>query len=166
MPLPIPANSARIVFSAQVLEHVEKPQVYLDECRRLLTNDGMLLLSTHGFWTYHGYPNDFRRWTRPGLICEVESCGFSVIEVICCLGPLAYSTHLRTQLLRGFLYTLSPALGRLLCPPLHAASAMLMELEELITPRSIAADNAVAYVLAARRAYRPSLPTGAPLEHR
>ncbi len=150
-PLPLPDGSARFVLSTQVLEHVFDVDGYLRECRRLLAQDGLLLLSTHGFWTYHGYPDDFRRWTRRGLVLEVESRGFTVEKVTPCLGLLAYTTHVRTQLLRGLLYRLHPAAARALCPVLHTLSALVIELEEFITPRWVTADNAAVYVLAARR---------------
>ena len=38
-----------LVLSAQVLEHVENPSVYLSECFRLLKPGGNLLLTTHGY---------------------------------------------------------------------------------------------------------------------
>ncbi len=63
-PLPFPDQSAQLVTSFQVLEHVWNLDWYMGECRRLLTDDGYLLLSTHGTWLYHPHPTDFRRWTR------------------------------------------------------------------------------------------------------
>src|SRR5262249_36968672 len=77
-PLPLPDNGADVVLSAQVLEHVIDVDHYLAECRRVLKPGGVLLLSTHGFWTYHPYPTDVRRWTCQGLKLEVEKHGLHV----------------------------------------------------------------------------------------
>ena len=70
------------ILSSQVLEHVPNVQAYLREARRLVRDEGTLVLSTHGFWQYHGHPHDYWRWTRPGLIREVQAAGWRVVEVI------------------------------------------------------------------------------------
>ena len=75
---PLASASADIVFSIQVLEHVESPASYLREAHRLLRDDGDLLLSTHGHWMYHPDPVDHWRWTSTGLKLELERCGFQV----------------------------------------------------------------------------------------
>jgi SAM-dependent methyltransferase len=79
-PLPLDDGSVDAVLSTQVLEHVRDPRLYLAECRRVLKPEGQLLLSTHGFWGWHG-PGDWRRWTHEGLIYEVESAGFRVLDL-------------------------------------------------------------------------------------
>jgi SAM-dependent methyltransferase len=53
-----PSDSCDIVVSTQVLEHVESPASYLQECYRVLRCGGRLLLSTHGYWWYHPDPVD------------------------------------------------------------------------------------------------------------
>jgi SAM-dependent methyltransferase len=85
-PLPLGEGSVDAVLSTQVLEHVKDPCSYLRECKRVLKPDGRLLLSTHGFYMWHG-PGDWRRWTHEGLIHEVESAGFEVMDLdaICIL---------------------------------------------------------------------------------
>ncbi len=65
--IPIKPSSFDIVLSTQVLEHVENPNLYLSESFRLLNNEGIIFLSTHGYWLYHPSPNDFWRWTSEGL---------------------------------------------------------------------------------------------------
>ena len=75
------AETADIVLSIQVLEHVESPSLYLRECFRLLKPDGRLLLSTHGQWLYHPDPIDHWRWTSTGLRLELENAGFEVTDL-------------------------------------------------------------------------------------
>lgn len=80
---------ADIVLSTQVLEHVPDPSLYLEEARRLLRRDGLLILSTHGHMMYHPVPDDYWRWTRQGLRRQLTKCGFDIIEVRGLMGVAA-----------------------------------------------------------------------------
>ena len=75
---PIEDGSVDVVLSSQVLEHVPSPQAYLEEAHRILKPDGLLFLSTHGYWMFHPDPTDYWRWTAAGLRTEVERAGFFV----------------------------------------------------------------------------------------
>ncbi len=77
--IPIDESSADIVLSTQVLEHVENPAEYLSESFRVLKKDGLIILSTHGYWIYHPTPNDYWRWTSAGLKKIIESAGFELV---------------------------------------------------------------------------------------
>ncbi|MEJ7582540.1 MAG: methyltransferase domain-containing protein [Acidimicrobiales bacterium] len=79
--VPLPDRSFELVLSTQVLEHVEHPVLYLEECHRLLTTSGSLILSTHGIMYYHRDPEDYWRWTRVGLEKLLGECGFTVVEM-------------------------------------------------------------------------------------
>lgn len=79
--LPIGDESFDIILSSQVLEHVSRPEAYLQECWRLLRPNGRLILTTHGFFEDHGCPFDFFRWTSDGLRSVLIGGGFSVSEV-------------------------------------------------------------------------------------
>jgi SAM-dependent methyltransferase len=105
----MPAQSADIVLSSQVLEHVPSPRDYLHEAHRLLKPAGTLLLSTHGYWMYHPDPTDFWRWTRDGLVREIEAAGFKVQSVRGVMNLAAAGLQL-------FQDGVSPALPRLLRP--------------------------------------------------
>ena len=72
--------SIDLVLSSQVLEHVEDPRRYLDECWRVLKPGGALILSTHGLMTYHRDPVDYWRWTGDGLKKTVTAHGFLIEE--------------------------------------------------------------------------------------
>ena len=76
----VPMNdwTVDLVLSTQVLEHVERPALYLSECFRVLRPGGRLILSTHGIMYFHPDPNDYWRWTRTGLAKVVEEAGFEV----------------------------------------------------------------------------------------
>jgi SAM-dependent methyltransferase len=77
------------VLSTQVLEHVPDPDAYLAEVHRVLAPGGKLLLSTHGIYWYHPSPEDFWRWTGPGLRTQVERSGFRVCEIVPIVAPPA-----------------------------------------------------------------------------
>lgn len=137
--------SVDVCLSLQVLEHVRDLKTYFSEIDRVLRPGGVLLLSTHGTWLYHPHPEDHRRWTRPGLVHDIESHGFKVLEIESIVGPLGTTTMIR---LTGFVYFLRriPIIGG----PVGAILAVAMNLrgwlEELITPHSIRHDNGCVYL--------------------
>jgi SAM-dependent methyltransferase len=139
-----------MVTSFQVLEHVWDLAMYLGEARRVLKPGGSLLLSTHGSWFYHPHPGDYRRWTREGLQREVEAHGFRLVEMRSVVGPLAW-----TSILRSYGFALAARRIPLAGAPLSAAGALVGNLlswvEDCVTPASITADNACVYAGLYRR---------------
>ena len=93
--LPLENSSADALLSVQVLEHVRVLDSYCAEIYRVLADDGMLLLSTHGIWLYHPHPEDHRRWTRTRLVVDLETQGFVVEDMVAIVGPLATTTLIR-----------------------------------------------------------------------
>jgi len=69
-----------VVLCTQVLEHVPDPAAVLAECARVLRPGGTLLLSTHGVFHWHAYPNDYWRWTSEGL-AKILGEHFTQIEI-------------------------------------------------------------------------------------
>jgi SAM-dependent methyltransferase len=78
--IPLDDDQVNVVLSTQVLEHVPNPDVYLRESYRVLQDNGLLILTTHGYWKYHPVPEDYWRWTRDGLKRIIENAGFTVVE--------------------------------------------------------------------------------------
>lgn len=148
-PLNLPDGSADGVVSFQVLEHVWDLDWYLGEARRILRSGGWLLLSTHGTWLYHPHPTDFRRWTRDGLVGELQARGFEVEAVDALVGPLAWTTQFRLLGVREVLRRI-PLAGGLLLRPLILAANLRMTLEDWITPDGIRDANACKYVTLSR----------------
>jgi SAM-dependent methyltransferase len=137
--------SADLVVSFQVLEHVRDLGRYFAEARRVLKPGGRMLLSTHGTWLYHPHPEDHRRWTRQGLVAELEGYGFAVSACAPVVGPLAWTTVLR---LTGFCFVLkrAPVLGPLAAAGLAAVMNARAFVEDALTPDDITRDNACVYV--------------------
>jgi SAM-dependent methyltransferase len=131
-----PAESADVIISTQVIEHVESPAAYLAEARRLSKRDGLLLLSTHGFWPYHPNPRDYWRWTAAGLQRQLRNAGWETIE---CLGVLG----------------LAPRLPCLLRTPFTILMQGLVACADLAYDPAGRAENATLYLVAARPAEVP-----------
>lgn len=150
-PVPLPSSSSALVVSFQVLEHVWDLDHYLGEARRLLADDGRLLLTTHGTWLYHPHPTDFRRWTRSGLEAELRARGFEPERTTGVVGPLAWTTQVRAI---GFHHLLRrvPGVGGVLAALASTVFHLRMILEDLITPRAWIDTNAAVYVVVARKA--------------
>jgi SAM-dependent methyltransferase len=69
------------ILSTQVLEHVDDPHGYIQECYRLLKKGGRLYITTHGSYPDHGCPYDYYRWTADGLARILQSVGFEICRV-------------------------------------------------------------------------------------
>jgi SAM-dependent methyltransferase len=149
-PVDLPAASADGVVSFQVLEHVWDLDWYLGQALRLVKPGGWLLLSTHGTWLYHPHPTDYRRWTRDGLVRELEVRGFQIEAVEALVGPLAWTTQFRLLGVREVLRRI-PVLGPLVLKPWIVLNNLRMTLEDAITPASIREVNACKYLVLARR---------------
>lgn len=143
--LPLEDGSVDAVLSAQVLEHVRDLDLYLAEADRVLKSEGVLLLSTHGTWLYHPHPEDHRRWTRTGLVTDIEARGFRVEEIEAIAGPLATTTLIR---LTGYAFFLRriPLAGGALARALAVVMNARAWLEDRITPASLRRDNGCIYM--------------------
>lgn len=139
-----------LVASFQVLEHVWDVGTYLQEARRVLKRDGLLVIATHGTWLYHPHPNDYRRWTAEGLRREVEECGFRLVRICPVVGPLAWTTVFRSLGAVHFLRTI-PLVNTLILPVLVVALNIRAWIEDQITPEHTIASNACVYVCLFRR---------------
>lgn len=139
-----------MVASFQVLEHVWDLATYLGESHRVLKPGRWLLLSTHGTWFYHPHPGDYRRWTADGLRREIEAHGFKLLEIRPVVGPLAWTSILRS-FGAAYLFRRVPFAGN----ALSAAATLLYNLrawlDDRITPARITAENACVYVTLFRR---------------
>jgi SAM-dependent methyltransferase len=142
---------ADIVLSTQVLEHVQQPIIYLRQSYRLLNPNGLLILSTHGYWIYHPDPRDLWRWTADGLRSAVEEVGFRIVDFrgLMGLAPTAI------QLLQDSYVRRVPNFVR----PLFSLSmqTVAMLLDKLHSPAERARDACV-YVVVARKT--EELPSG------
>lgn len=92
--VPIESGAVDLVLATQVLEHVDSPRSLLKETFRITRQDGLLMLSTHGLWPYHPHPNDYWRWTGPGLRKLLQEEGWEVRDFVGILSPAAASMNI------------------------------------------------------------------------
>lgn len=92
--IPLDDSIASVVLSSQVLEHVAGVDRYLAECHRVLSDNGLLFLSTHGSWKYHPDPHDYWRWTCDGLKRVIQASGFEIASFRGVLGAEATALQL------------------------------------------------------------------------
>ena len=147
--VPLADGSVDVVLSFQVLEHVRDLDAYLGEARRLVRDDGWMILSTHGNWLYHPHPEDHRRWTREGLVADVASRGFEVVACVPVIGPLAWTTVLRLTCY-AFVLRKIPLVGRGIAAALSVLFNLKAWVEDRVTPEWVRADNACVYVTLSR----------------
>lgn len=136
-------QSANVVLSTQVLEHVDDPNLYLKEAHRVLKNDGLLLLTTHGYWMYHPDPYDYWRWTSAGLKKVVEMNGFEVIDFRGIIGRSAMGL----QLFQDGMYFKLP---KLLKPPFVFVMQVLISLFDKTTKQSTKNTDACTFLVVAK----------------
>jgi len=77
--LPIRSGSIDTVVCNQVIEHVCEPVALLAEISRVLTKDGILLLSAPQMSRLHGEPHDYYRFTKWGLKYLLEKAGLEIV---------------------------------------------------------------------------------------
>ena len=75
---PIESDQYDIVFSAQVIEHVKKPWLWIEELARVTKPDGLVITINPISWPYHEAPIDCWRIYPEGMKALYESSGLKV----------------------------------------------------------------------------------------
>jgi SAM-dependent methyltransferase len=140
----LPDGFADVLLSNQVLEHVADPQGYLSECLRVLKPDGVLILSTHGYWMYHPNPQDLWRWTGDGLRKLIGEAGFAVTQFEGLMGLAATGF----QLLHDAFKTKVPHIAR---PLLAAGMQPLIGFADHLNSPAEKRQDACVFIAVARK---------------
>lgn len=90
-PIDLPTASADTVLCVSVLEHLRRPEAFLQEAGRLLKPGGVLLLQVPWQWNLHEMPYDYFRYSPVALTEMLTESGFRDIE-IASLGGF-FTTH-------------------------------------------------------------------------
>ena len=79
--LPFAEGSFSTVLMCEILEHLENPELALDEAFRVLRIDGMLVMSVPFLYRHHRNPADYQRWTHEKIWDELVNKRGWVVEV-------------------------------------------------------------------------------------
>lgn len=146
--VPLESGSVDLVFSSQVLEHVDDPAGYLAEAHRLLRPGGSLVMSTHGVMYLHRDPTDYWRWTCDGLEKVVTDAGFEVQQLRGILGLAGAAL----QLLQSGLGQRTP---RRLRPALVVVFQVMIKLTDRYTSEDSRRENGLVLAIRAVKPVRP-----------
>jgi SAM-dependent methyltransferase len=108
----LPDSSCDVVLCTEVLEHLEDPIAGVREMRRVLTDEGVVILTVPLFWPVHEAPRDFYRYSEYGLRHLFETGGFDILEIRPLTGYIVTSAQL-------FVYYLERFRGRLVFRTAH-----------------------------------------------
>ncbi len=78
--LPFDENTFDSVILTQVLEHIDEPFKALDEIKRVIKKDGILVLSVPFIYQAHATPYDFFRFSEFGLKKLCKDYNFEILE--------------------------------------------------------------------------------------
>ncbi len=78
--LPFNDNDIDTVILTQVLEHIDEPFKALDEVKRVLKKDGILILSVPFIYHAHATPYDYYRFSEYGLRKICKDYNFEILE--------------------------------------------------------------------------------------
>jgi SAM-dependent methyltransferase len=79
--LPFKDCSFDVILCSEVLEHLPEPADFLAEARRVLRENGVLILTTPFLVAEHEIPYDFYRYTRYGLQSMLEKQLFDIHRI-------------------------------------------------------------------------------------
>jgi SAM-dependent methyltransferase len=72
---------ADTIVSLSVMEHLYKPQNFLNEANRILKKGGYFILQVPWQWWVHEAPYDYFRYTPYGLKYMFEKAGFEILAI-------------------------------------------------------------------------------------
>jgi SAM-dependent methyltransferase len=96
--LPFADATFDTVFCSQVLEHVPEPWLALAEFRRVLKDDGHLILTVPHISWLHNEPHDYYRYTRHGLAHLLAKAGLITSDVAPAGGLLSLLGHVASTI--------------------------------------------------------------------
>jgi SAM-dependent methyltransferase len=77
--LPFENDQFDLVVLTEVLEHIENPTTVIKEAHRILKRGGSVLITSPFMIGFHASPNDFQRFTIPGLKYLLKS--FTILKI-------------------------------------------------------------------------------------
>lgn len=76
---PIEGESYDLIICGQVIEHVKKIWIWLEELKRILKKDGILIIINPVSWPYHAFPVDCWRIFPEGMKALCDHCDLEIV---------------------------------------------------------------------------------------
>ncbi len=83
--LPFKSDCIDLVVCESLFEHLEQPELAINEIRRVLKNGGRAYILTPFMLGFHSSPHDYYRWTIPGMNIFLKS--FKIVDSGVAIGP-------------------------------------------------------------------------------
>ena len=78
-PAALPLGTFAHIECLSVLEHSRRPWLLAENLQRLLAPGGTLFVSVPFVWRFHGYPNDYFRFTAEGVRALFPSISWAAV---------------------------------------------------------------------------------------
>lgn len=117
--IPVDDEAFDIVLMTEVLEHLENPEIVLQECKRILKIGGQMILTMPFLYPIHADPYDFQRWTPEKIKNVLKNTGFDIENIIFMGGFIAVvldivllnlKTSFASKIVRRIIVYISPLL--------------------------------------------------------
>ena len=112
----IDSNSIDVINAIELFEHVQDVERGLEECYRVLKNEGVLILSMPLLFHIHADPYDLQRWTYVKWKNELTKIGFQIEKFIVMGKFFSFLAQMFKTLLRSIAALLYK--GRLILSPI------------------------------------------------
>lgn len=76
--LPFKDGSINAVIAMNLFEHVEEPWLAFDEIKRVLSDDGIIIIGTPFSYEIHGCPDDYYRYTPDFYVKTFKDLRFKI----------------------------------------------------------------------------------------
>lgn len=119
---PFKPDSFDLVICTQVLEHVNEPQIVLNEFFRIANAGGTICITAPQGWGVHQAPFDFFRYTHFGLRHLLEKAGFEIVSITPSCGYYGYLANRLTVLPKTLFWQIKQSWLRLLLSPIELLS--------------------------------------------
>ena len=154
----VPSGRFDGVVCSEVLEHVPRPADALAEIRRVLADDGTVILTVPFLGRLHDEPHDYYRFTRHGLRALLESAAFEDIRIERIGSFFSFFGHQLATLVVGTTWHL-PGVRWLA----FALNALFVTLPSLLFDRWLGSDRLpLGYAVIARAAPTADAPVAGP----
>lgn len=79
--MPFDNESFDSIKATELFEHVENPERGLNECLRVLKENGVIIITVPFLAQVHADPYDYQRWTKYKWEKQLKATGFKVKEI-------------------------------------------------------------------------------------